>query len=86
MDPLNYRLRPYADIPRMSREEFQELASRKKVVLYKELVLDVDDFEHPGYNNILHRYQGQDMSAPYEVRAHSLNADLVVCHRTVGRL
>ena len=48
--------------------------------------MDVDAFNHPGYNNILEQFQGRDMAEPYIARAHSLNADLIVCHRAIARL
>ena len=58
----------------------------QRVVLWKDLVLDLTGFEHPGYNNIIDDFQGKNIADAYSSRLHSLNADLVVCHMTIGRL
>jgi len=54
--------------------------------MYKNLVLNVGSFQHPGYNNVIEQYQGKEMSGAYAGKTHSLNANLVVCHLTVGRV
>ena len=49
-------------------------------------MLDLSDFDHPGYNSIIDEFQGRDLAQAYSTRLHSLNADLIICHRTIGRL
>ena len=58
----------------------------KRTVLWKDLVLDLTNFDHPGYNNIIDDFQGKNIAEAYSSRLHSLNADLVVCHMAIGRL
>ena len=50
------------------------------------MVLDLTHFDHPGYNHILDDFLGKDIADAYSARLHSLNADLVICHRAIGRL
>ena len=70
----------------MTQSEYQSLTSQKRVVLWKDLILDLTGFDHPGYNHIVDEFQGKDISEAYLQRIHSLNADLIVCHRAIGRL
>lgn len=53
---------------------------------YKGLVIDISDFDHPGYNNILDAFLKKDITEAYLSKTHSLNADLIICQRTVGKL
>lgn len=62
------------------------MGKNKKIVLYKDLIVDVSDFRHPGYNDIIYQFQGKNMAQAYTARGHSLNSDLIVCHRTIGKL
>ena len=62
------------------------MQGQRRIVLWKDLVLDLTDFDHPGYNHILNDFIGKDIAEPYSARLHSLNADLVVCHRAIARL
>jgi len=62
MDPLRYSLPSYQELPIISQGEFQDLTRKTKVVLYQDLVVNVDNFNHPGYNNILQQFQGKDIA------------------------
>ena len=86
MDPENYQLKAYSDIPVISKTEFQILVKSKRIVLWKDLVLDLTEFDHPGYNHIVDEFQGRDIAEAYLLRMHSLNADLIIAHKTIGRL
>lgn len=86
MNPLNYSLPPYESIPPFTAQEYQRMQATKKTVLFHNLILDISNFNHPGYNSLLNPYIAKDLYQPYASKSHSLNADLLVCQLTVGRL
>lgn len=86
MNPESFNLPLYENIPLLSNYDYQRLTHSKKTVLFKNLIVDISDFDHPGYNNILTSFVGKDTYESYIVKTHSTNADLIICHRTIGRL
>lgn len=40
--------------------EVEELAKTKRVLIHNNLVLDLSNFDHPGCNDIIERFVGQD--------------------------
>ena len=86
MDPENFQLKNYNNIPLINRTQFETLVKSKRIVLWKDLVLDLTDFDHPGYNHIVDEFQGRDIAEAYLLRMHSQNADLIIVYRTIGRL
>lgn len=86
MNPLAPPLPSYQELPLLSKKDFQALATQKNILLFRDLVVDVSGFDHPGSNHLLKQFMEKDIAGPYIDRKHSLNADLVLCHRTVGRL
>lgn len=62
------------------------MKNKRKLTLFKNLVIDITDFVHPGYNAILNNHINQDIYYSYLIRKHSINADLILCQRTVAKL
>jgi cytochrome b involved in lipid metabolism len=87
MDPYNFTLQSYESIPYISQDQYQNRKeSSKRIVLFKNLIVDLEGFDHPGYNNILTSFIDKDIYEAYTNKMHSLNADLILCHRTIGKL
>lgn len=55
-------------------------------MLYLNLVLDCTEFQHPGYNTTITALHNQQISAQFHSRPHSFNAQLLICHYTIGKL
>lgn len=50
MNPVNFRLRKYEEIKNITEEELRRLKEERKIVLFFNLVIDYDNFDHPGFN------------------------------------
>jgi cytochrome b involved in lipid metabolism len=56
------------------------------IVIYKQLVLDVSSFNHPGGHRLLLDKQGEDITNQFHSTQHSFNAKLMIKHYAIGRL
>jgi hypothetical protein len=50
------------------------------------LIVDYEGFNHPGYFKTIDQFKGKQISEAYTQKEHSFNADLIICHKTVGKL
>ena len=68
MDPINYRCKEYNSLTEVTADEVRRLAYTKNVVLYNNLVVDLDKFSHPGSNRIIDQFKGKDISQAYNAQ------------------
>jgi hypothetical protein len=50
MDPIDYKLKKYEEIKSITEEELKKLQKERNIVLFFNLVVDYDNFDHPGFN------------------------------------
>lgn len=63
-----------------------EPESSRRLVTYNNLVYDVSTFQHPGGNDLLEGYIGQDITEAFESVGHSLHAERMLRDLCVGIL
>lgn len=61
MDPENYKLRSYAELPIVPSNDFQELVKTRHLVLHYNLIVDYEGFNHPGYFNTIEQFRGKQI-------------------------